>query len=457
MSLDMIQSFVRRATGPLNQKLAQMMAPVAAEPSASKSPAQDQAQLQKNPEARYGAYANNAPSSGIRQLRIVNPATRKITVIRLQRPLSQQAFAELQNRLKQNQSLSSIVRFLRDQQSNNPSPVTPPRPPIAPKPPETSQDPVTPQPPVTPQDPVAPQPPATGGEATRQAKIDRVRQNLSPQAQTAFQQLESKLDETDLKEGKTLLDHLDALAKDGVNPRLEQQGISTKTILSELVQTLAEPGSIHQSNRNSCAATTVEYYMAFNHPAEFARLAGGIVSQGQVAAASGNTLALDPGSVPKDSSSRSNLDRMIQTTLMDQSSLGDYSNQTDRRRNGSSGMTQQDVTNLMNNLTAGTDGRFQTRDASNTSDLVGKIAQSTQKGIEVPVGIRWNSSGLQHSYHELLVTKIENGMVHLRNPWGEEENGRMFNGPNRQLINDQGGIALTIAEFQNRLVQASLA
>lgn len=337
-----------------------------------------------------------------------------------------------------------------------PTPVIGPTPP-APKPEPT---PATPKPePTAGPTPPAPKPDPLqgggGGEPDRAAKLDRIRGLLDTKGQEAFAKLGPKLDEKDLKTGKTTLDHMVELAEKGVDNQLLRNGITKGNILSELAQELADPGIIHQSNRGTCAATTVQYYMATNHPAEYARVVAGLMNGGQVEMASGKTFLRDQDAVAADSSTRNNIDRMFQTSATDRSELGDYRNDSDTHVTGARGMSQEDVTNLMNDLTSGKDGQFQTI-TGNGQDVLDRIARSTARGVEVPVGMKWAVSG-RDAGHELLVTKIENGQVHLRNPWGQIERGQAYNGPQRQVLNGKGDIVMSLQEFQRNLITASLS
>lgn len=277
---------------------------------------------------------------------------------------------------------------------------------------------------------------------------------LTTEAKAAFGQLASKLDLKDLKTGKTLLDHLTELVDRGVDAAMRAVGITTGSVVSQLVQQLASPGRIRQDNRGTCAPTTAEYYMATQQPAEYARLAAGLMMGDRVQMASGATLVRDPGSVARDNSQRSDIDRIFQVALMDRSELGDYDNRTDAHVTGAGGATQDDVTRWMNDLTAGREGTFRTTNFTDPQ-MMAKLQASLQRGVEVPVGLNWSQYG-RDAGHELLVTKIENGQVYLRNPWGVQETGSPGSGPNRRVLDNQGDIVMSLAEFQSRLAFASV-
>jgi len=298
---------------------------------------------------------------------------------------------------------------------------------------------------------------AGGGDTPpdRQGMIDAIRNQLSPAARSAFDQLGAKLDDKDLKTGKTLLENLYDVAKNGVDNLLLGHGVTKSAVLNDLVSEIADPGLIHQGDHGTCAATTLQYMVAKQHPSEFARLVGGLMNGGNVSMAGGSQLSRDYSSLDQDSGDRNEIDRIFQTAEMQQSELGSYDNRSDVHSDGLQGLTQNDVTNLANQLTAGRDGQFQTR-YGNDNGIISRIQQDTAAGREIPVGLKWSQNG-RDAQHELLVTKIENGMVYLRNPWGKDENGNPNNGPSRQLQDGEGDIVMPLSEFQQNLLMSSVS
>lgn len=73
--------------------------------------------------------------------------------------------------------------------------------------------------------------------------------------------------------------------------------------------------------------------------------------------------------------------------------------------------------------------------------------------------MRWDITGsTQHGYHALLVTKVENGQVYMRNPWGSGDNsGTAAYGPPREVLDNQGSIRLAQVDFLNCMVQVSVS
>ena len=289
----------------------------------------------------------------------------------------------------------------------------------------------------------------------RDAKLAFLREKLPLGSRSALDAIADRLDQRDIRTGETMLDHLHRFARDGVDAGASNAGLTTEGLLGDLVRELANPGLIHQSNRGTCAATTAQYYMAINHPAEYARLVTDLMTTGKTTTASGAVYNRDDPSMLDDNSTRNAVDRVIQATLMDQSSAGDYDNATDRRTDGSGGMSSQDMTQLLRDMTNGVDGDMRMVSGNSTS-ILQRIADSTARGIEVPVGINWSQGGM-HAKHALLVTGIQDGYVTLRNPWGSGDKGTLFNGPDRQVISGTGDIRMRLADFQRRLEVSVLA
>ena len=54
------------------------------------------------------------------------------------------------------------------------------------------------------------------------------------------------------------------------------------------------------------------------------------------------------------------------------------------------------------------------------------------------------------------MAKIVGDQVYLRNPWGAQEDGAASDGPNRQLVDGEGTIVMSVSDFQARLLGASI-
>lgn len=256
------------------------------------------------------------------------------------------------------------------------------------------------------------------------------------------------------------LRHLHRLATRGLDAEAAQAGLNTGEMLGQIVETLANPGLIRQGNRGTCAATTAQYFMAINHPAEYVRLVSDLLTEGRTRTAGGREYLRDPGSLARDNNPlRRDVDRIIQVTLMDQRSVdgrgrGTYDNATDEHATGLSGLPQRTVTDILNEMT-GREGYFANR-SYNPSALVEDMRRPLARGVEIPVMLRWDPNPeSRDSLHELLVTRIEGEFVYMRNPWGAVETGGR-NGPPREVVGDAGEIRMTMNDFRAHLHAASI-
>lgn len=173
--------------------------------------------------------------------------------------------------------------------------------------------------------------------ATR-ARFDALRARFggSPRPQEALDALlaSGKLLKADLVGGGSTLDHLEAIASRPLDPAIADR---RDDFLGETLMELAEPASVCQRGRNTCGAASAQGWLAEVEPAEYARLAYGLATPaGRVRTARGDALARDPHwgieEKPGEGHLRTNTSRLLQASLMDLASNGDYDNAVDRGR-----------------------------------------------------------------------------------------------------------------------------
>ena len=159
-----------------------------------------------------------------------------------------------------------------------------------------------------------------------------------------------------------------------------------------------------------------------------------------------DTTALGPTDGPDDD--RSNLDRIMQSSIMALAAGEAYSDQTDTFADGTQGLTDDNVSSAGEELTGGVDGQFVTHEITtqmSQSDW-DNLSQAVQNGHDVPVGLNWTADGS----HELLLVSMDANNVVLRNPWGYQEDGS-GDGPSRQILDNHGDIQMSRAEFASLL------
>lgn len=251
------------------------------------------------------------------------------------------------------------------------------------------------------------------------------------------------------RQGHTLLDHLFCMA---VTPRAGR--LSQRAWLSQALSILAEPETIHQgAYKVTCGAAVAEYLLARQYPAELARLISGLTSAGMSATmASGATIHGSYESYAPDNSGRLDVDRIVQSALMDEALLAfDYDNTADRglidRRQywGETGTYTSRIANLLYHLT-GQPYQYQlTQPPASRKLLNFRVLPRVQKGHLVLVSVAWSGYG-----HMLVVTGQETDSqgtlwFHLKNPWGPFD--RLWVGPKRERLDDRGNCRMTVDEL----------
>lgn len=96
-------------------------------------------------------------------------------------------------------------------------------------------------------------------------------------------------------------------------------------------------------------------------------------------------------------------------------------------------------------------------DSMKQRKLANDINASLEKGETVYVAISWDKDPKgSNSRHALAVEKVENGVVYLRNPWGDGEKGGGEGTPKRTVVDEQGRITMSLEDFHTRF-QARMA
>ncbi len=111
----------------------------------------------------------------------------------------------------------------------------------------------------------------------QQAEFKKLAKALgnSPRAREALTKLllSGKLTDKDLAGGKTLLHNLVKLLDDP-----KAFCIDARTLLAQTMIEIADPATINQQDRGTCAATSVQIHLALTHPSEYVRLVAGLSS-----------------------------------------------------------------------------------------------------------------------------------------------------------------------------------
>lgn len=271
---------------------------------------------------------------------------------------------------------------------------------------------------------------------------------------------------------KSLLDHLSALARTPLSPAAEPHRAE---ILGSTIEETATPTwSIDQGNVGECVPTTLLTHLVLHGPAEYARLAAGLVSPARsVALADGRTLdaaANDVVPPPRTAGAwgmadpRSLTERVLEGAFQQfgERSSGRAQNVDVTREDG--GLYEGEMAAILKSL-YDRDYAVEPSDPS----LFGTTMEQRPALFErvdaelaagwgpVPVTMLWGFDGVNVAgKHALTVVDVADGRVFLRNPWGSQENqgagyvdGQAIAGPPaRRVEQAKSGLeSMTVEEF----------
>ena len=256
------------------------------------------------------------------------------------------------------------------------------------------------------------------------------------------------------KKGKTTLDHLGELQNQPLDENLKK-GV----VVSELLANIHQPGEINQRDRGTCTVTTIEYFHASQQPSDYARLVKELVhDDGKAHFQTGKVCWVNPTGVKEDSSGRSSVDRIYQSSMMQAAYDGRalYNNLNDSfwtigwtRQWRDSGLSHEHSGELMAKA-LGTPTQVMEYEG-NQKRFEADIKRAHSLGQNVFVAMRWSpDADDKHANHALSIEKIEGDKVYLRNPWGDGETGG-DSGPPRELIGEKGEVVMSKEDFFARL------
>ncbi|MBM3270352.1 MAG: hypothetical protein FJZ01_22180 [Candidatus Sericytochromatia bacterium] len=113
--------------------------------------------------------------------------------------------------------------------------------------------------------------------------------------------------------GGTLLRTLASHADRPLAQALAGAGLDQSGQLQNIINTLAYPDRVWQGqNTNTCVAASLQTVLAENDPSEFARIATGLIYEGEVELQNGETMKLFTGELWKEDGGRSTTSQLIQ-------------------------------------------------------------------------------------------------------------------------------------------------
>lgn len=300
------------------------------------------------------------------------------------------------------------------------------------------------------------------------------------------------LTEDNTKAHKTLLDHLDTVAGQKLEPQLANR---RGELLGKLVQETGRPAySVHQGNVGTCAATTVQMHLLQHSPAEYARVISGLASpEKSVVLADGSKMEAAQNQANKflktGPDPRNVTERMFQGAVqqygdqipVEQGGHGkDY--KYDANNPDNTGMWDHQTGRVMKSL-YNRDYSYQPLGANGSrgiesvpTDAKGKDKMRADLFNELknqmdshqgPIAahVKWDVDDKgRDALHEVLIEKMENGRVYFRNPWGSNRSqgagyadGLTLSNPTRRVENNSQGIeSMTEADFQKLVNGATI-
>lgn len=271
--------------------------------------------------------------------------------------------------------------------------------------------------------------------------------------------LSQLLSEGRLQKDSSLLSEIQKLNEADVAP-----AFSKPKVVSETLESVARPGTISQGCKGTCAATTPQFDLAETQPATFVKTARRLMSEsGDVSLPDGKTLSRNPTGVRADGSGRRQLDRVMQSSLMEfagQDSLkaSRYSNKLDSHLNpdgtpshgGLSALESERVRRSVmgEDVVSKTFPRARrgNRRVAAETEFEADLARAQAESKNMQVTLAW---GAGPDSHAVSVSRIEGDYIYGRNPWGSKDIGQ--GGLKREMLDSEGRFRAKTSDFFDEL------
>jgi len=236
--------------------------------------------------------------------------------------------------------------------------------------------------------------------------------------------------------GTRLIDSLDKLATAVASDPAK------KSILNDTMYDIANPGRIWQGQAPTCTVSTMQYELAAQQPAEYARLMAGLVADGSVTMRGGGKLEVNAQAAVE--ASRANNDRRSSSEAIFQSAAMEYANGADtynlaaqESRGGDRhyrGLYPDQIRTMVGELFG---VEYETREIANDAQATNEL--NLIMGREKPNRPVLFDIDMGDFNHCVALDKIEGNYVYFRDPYTGKE------------------ASMTKAEFRERLVAVHYA
>ncbi len=190
-------------------------------------------------------------------------------------------------------------------------------------------------------------------------------------------------------------------------------GIDRADLIATALRQLADPSSVNQGDKFTCAPAVVQTMVAKDNPAEYLRLVAGLASpEGTVTLQNGATLTRDANWLSDPT--RSVIDNLMQPALM-QLASGSYDSATDSRKTAT-GTGQGLYAAEQDKLIAAVTGRKSTSVSGSGPEVIGQLGKATAAGQNVPAIITYQGANGELKGHAVLVESVKNGKVTYLDP-----------------------------------------
>lgn len=264
-----------------------------------------------------------------------------------------------------------------------------------------------------------------------QARYDGVQASLAadPSAQLALQTMliDGRLPGEKASKGATLasgectvpldlLGQLDLIARDPADSAVHGGG----ELLATVVKEVAFPECINQGGKGTCTVTSGIVALAFENPAEYARIAHGLASpRGQVEMANGDMLVREANTLADDGSNRTVTQRLMAPALMEYGNDAEY----DNVRDGAVGLWSAELDRAVTGLFGREFDNFNT--ITTDFGLAESNANVMIEALEAGKSPVFFSIQIGGGLHQVLARDVETvggvKYVTFQNPWGQEE------------------------------------
>ncbi|HEY9765378.1 MAG TPA: hypothetical protein V6C82_03405 [Chroococcales cyanobacterium] len=223
----------------------------------------------------------------------------------------------------------------------------------------------------------------------------------NPGAQVAFASILTNEKSWEMKDQADpklfgVLSNLNRIAQGELSPKLKKLGMDKKEMMGTLVEQICFEGSVFQGkDTDTCSAASLQANLANTDPAEYARIAAGIMLDGEVKIHGGQTLTLSTSETGKNDGGRSDFDDVMQGTFVSfgrkfEAVGSDYFGGRggpggSMRGKVGQGLTANQILN-MNQFITGEPSVIVVVNPENRQKLIDAMREATKAGYNVTVG-----------------------------------------------------------------------